>query len=179
MRNYPKLLTLSAAAVSLMAGATALTTQAHACSCLAPVEAFEKTETAFVGQIISKEKCSPKKHGLETPKIEGGFFGRVTGNMFRNYTCYKVSVVDELRGETGEWVKVIGKANPESAACEASYVVGGHVLFLEGGKDPFWANTCSSFPVGKDATLLKELETKHNVTFDIEGVYKTETPTAE
>ena len=178
MRIHPKLLTIMVTIAGFTAAA-GLITQANACSCLAPAEAFEKTENAFIGQIISTEKCRPKRHGLEAPKIEGGFFGRVTGNMFRSYTCYRVSVVDELRGETGDWVTVVGKTNPEGAACEASYVVGAHVLFLESGKGPYWANICSSFPVGKDATLLKELETKHSVTFDIEGVYKTESPAPE
>ena len=176
MRICPKALTL---ATATLITASFITTQAQACSCLAPAEAFDKVENAFVGQVLSKTKCNPEKHGMDMPKSDKGFFGRMTDNMFKSYTCYRVAVVDQLRGELGSRVAVIGKSNPESAACEAEYVVGGHVLFLEDGKGPYKANLCSSFPVGKDAALLKELETKHNASFNIEGVYKTEAPAAE
>lgn len=173
MRFRPVLFALAAFAAGSMG-----ISQAQACSCLAPVEAFPDAESVFVGQVLSTEKCNPKKHGLETPQSDRGFFGRITRNMFKSYTCYRVAVVDRLRGEIGERIEVVGKTNPEGAACEAGYMVGQHVLFLERGTGPYWANMCSSFGVGKDDALLKDLEAAHGVTFDIEGVYKTETAPA-
>ncbi len=175
MRNYPKRLT--AAAAVLLFGALG-STQAQACSCIDPVLAYESTDTVVVARVLRKEKCNPRKHGADLPKSDKGFFGRMTGNMFKSYTCHRVEVMQTLRGETPSKFAVIGKTNPSSAACETSFEIGEHVLLLENGVPPYWANLCSALSVQRDSPLLKRLEETHGVTFNVEGLYSTESAEA-
>lgn len=173
MRISPRFLTLVAVGTALFVG-SALTNSAYACSCLAPVEAYDQAESVFVGRVLKTEKCNPKKRGMEMPKSDKGFFGRVTSDMFKSYTCYRVEVMDNVKGEVADIVEIIGKTNPQSAACESSYVAGETLLLVESGTAPYQANICSIVPVGKDAAVLKQFEAAHGVSFDVEGIYKTE-----